>query len=140
MLKWCLSANGRYITKSLYQVMATSGLIGWQFTSIWTYLVLPSIKVFLFLFLWDKLMIREVMIKMRFNCQLECPLCETGEMESAMHLFFECEFAKLVWGGVCNYLGCHSIQSLSRYNISRAKNATGTGVMRRQRRDGGYIS
>lgn len=93
----------------MYSALATSGKIGGRFNSIWSYRIPPSIKVFLFLLINEKLLTREVMIRRQFNCPTECPLCNSGILESALHLFFQCTFAKLIWAGICNYLGC-SIQ------------------------------
>lgn len=105
-LRWRLASDGRYSAKSIYSTMATSGLIGGRFPSIRAYAIPPSIKVFLFLLLNGKLLTKEVMIRRHFNCPAICILCDSDNLESAIHLFFKCTFAKEIWEGICNYLGC----------------------------------
>lgn len=106
-LQWRLTSDGRYSAKSIYSTMATSGLIGCRFATIWKYAIPPSVKVFLFLLLNDRLLTKEVMIRRHFNCSAMCILCDADNLESAIHLFLQCPFAIEIWEGLCNYLGCH---------------------------------
>lgn len=108
-LRWRWSANGRYSAKSLYGIMATAGLISWNFTNIWSFSIPQSTKIFLFLLLRGKLLTKEVMLRRHFNCSPHCTLCENGNLEMAVHLFFFCDFAKAIWEGISNYLGCRMV-------------------------------
>lgn len=65
-----------------------------------------TVKVFIYLLLKDRLLTREVMIYRNFNCtDTQCPLCDTGILESALHLFFECPFSKAIWDRLSDILG-----------------------------------
>lgn len=105
ILRWRWTANGQYSANSLYVVMTSGGLIAWRFTEIWKYSIPPSVRVFLFLLLRDKLLTKETMLRRQFNCNGDCVLCATNQLESALHLFFRCVYSIRIWEGICAYLG-----------------------------------
>lgn len=104
-LIWRWSPNGKYSASSIYTVMIGAGLVAWRFTGIWKFSIPPSIKIFLYLLLRDKLLTKEVMLRRQFNCNGSCVLCDSAQLESAVHLFFQCQFAIKIWDGIAVYLG-----------------------------------
>lgn len=77
----------------------------WRFKHIWKLPIPPSTKVFLFLMLRDKLLTKEVMLRRQFNCSVACVLCDSNQLETATHLFLQCEYARAIWEGIGNFLG-----------------------------------
>lgn len=109
LLTWRFTANGQYSAASIYQVLISGGLIRWEFKAIWRYNIPPTVKVFIFLLLKDRLLTREVMIYRNFNCtDTQCPLCDSGVLESAVHLFFECPVSRAIWNRLSEFLGVPS--------------------------------
>lgn len=106
-LCWRWSQNGQYSASSLYAMMTTAGLVAWRFTRIWKFSIPLSIKIFLYLMLKDKLLTKEVMLRRQFDCDESCVLCDSNCIESAYHLFFQCDFARRIWDGITQYLGSH---------------------------------
>lgn len=105
-LTWRFNSNGQYSTASIYKMLISGGLIKWEFKAIWKYSIPPTVKVFRYLLLKERLLTREVMIYRNFNCtDTVCSLCDTGVLESAIHLFFECPFAKAIWNSLSCFLG-----------------------------------
>lgn len=81
-LRWKWSTSGDYSAKSIYQVLVTAGRIKWEFNSIWRYAVPPSVQIFVFFLLKDRLLIREVLLRRHFNLTVAtCPLCNSGSLE-----------------------------------------------------------
>ncbi|KAF3327124.1 zinc-binding in reverse transcriptase [Carex littledalei] len=81
----------------------------WEFrVDIWRYAIPLTVKIFVsYLLLKDKILTREVMIRGNFNCpDNACSLCETGNLESALHLFFQCPYSLDIWNRVNNSMGC----------------------------------
>lgn len=81
------------------------GVVGWHLRGIWQFPVPPTIRVFLFLLLRNKLLTGEVMLRRNFNSTGACALCNSGNLESAYHLFFQCPYALRIWEGIQGHLG-----------------------------------
>lgn len=50
-------------------------------------------------------MTKEIMQRRQFNCNGDCVLCESNQLESALHLFFQCGYSIRIWEGISAYLG-----------------------------------
>lgn len=92
---------GDYSAKSIYQTLAMGDRVNWEFNVTWRYEIPPSVKIFVFLLLKDKLLTREVLMRRNFNLpDSSCPLCNTGDLETSLHLFFQCKYIGRIWGKV----------------------------------------
>lgn len=56
-----------------------------------------TVKVFLYLFLQDRILTREVLERRNIYYQKECPLCSGCTLETSFHLFFRCRYAMRIW-------------------------------------------
>lgn len=45
----------------------------------------------------DRILTREVLERRGIWCELPCEVCNTGDTETAIHLFFMCPYAQEVW-------------------------------------------
>lgn len=82
------------------------GLIEWEFKVIWKSNIPPSVKVFTYLLLKNRLLTREILVHRNFNpSETGCPLCENDILESALHLFFNCPYSLEIWHKLSNHMG-----------------------------------
>lgn len=88
----------------------------------------PTVRIFVYLLIKDKILIREVMIRRSFNCQTAgCALCGSCHLESALHLFFQCPSSVDIWNRVNNVMGYdllvqgNSVQEIWRRSFNRFK-------------------
>lgn len=62
---------------------------------MWKLKLPPKVKMFVWMFLHNQLQTKGRLAKLIQNIDLKCPLCNK-EDETQTHLFFDCDFAKLV--------------------------------------------
>lgn len=89
-----------YSAKAVYVLLMGGGRIAWPFKQIWKYHIPPTVRIFIHLLLLGKILTRDVMQRRNFNCPLHCELCNGIAQESAIHLFFECNYAIQTWSKV----------------------------------------
>ncbi|XP_078178924.1 uncharacterized protein LOC144573109 [Carex rostrata] len=106
-LTWRWNSIQVYSAKSIYNALVTGGRIKWEFVGIWRFSVPNSVKFFLFLLLRDKLLTRESMLHRQFHCiDTSCPMCSSDTLESALHLFFQCNYSLEIWHKVSLLVNC----------------------------------
>lgn len=64
---------------------------------IWRYKVPPTVKVFAFLMLQNRILTHDVMIRRNMRCDRQCVLCGNCPVESSFHIFFLCPYVVHVW-------------------------------------------
>lgn len=107
-LRWRWGSSGIYSAKSAYQILASGGRVKWEFNHTWSFAIPKTVNIFIFLLLKDKLLTREVLIRRRFTPpDSSCPLCHSGLMETALHLFFQCQHSQRIWNKVAQLLNCN---------------------------------
>lgn len=67
---------------------------------MWKLNIPPKVKMFAWMFIHERLQTKGRLSKFIKDIYKGCTLCNNGE-ESQSHLFFECNYAKLVWS-LCN--------------------------------------
>ncbi|XP_078150376.1 uncharacterized protein LOC144545702 [Carex rostrata] len=87
----------------------TGGKEKWSFQEIWEVKAPQTVKIFGYLLLQNRILTRDVLRRRHISCPTECVLCSTGEQETAMHLFFQCEYARRVWLMAGGRFGYHLI-------------------------------
>lgn len=105
VLRWRWSSNGIYSAQSWYKMFITGGRETWPFRCTWKYKAPPTVRIFVHLLLQGKTLTKEVMLARNFNCYPDCILCTAGRLETALHLFFCCPFARQVWHLISIHLG-----------------------------------
>lgn len=83
--------------------MAEGGEVIMQNFEVWTAKVPPSVRIFGYLMMKQKLLTRDVLRRM--NCERQCVMCSTNSDETVVHLLFQCSYAKRVWRFVESNLG-----------------------------------
>lgn len=96
-LYWRWTAYGVYSASSFYRVLRQGGTVRWHFMIAWQCKAPTTVKIFSNLMLREKVLTRENLIERGIQCDARCAMCNSGELESAMHLFFKCRYAKEVW-------------------------------------------
>lgn len=94
---WNWSCNRLYSSKSLYRVLKGGGRIRWGLQSIWQYRVTPTVRIFGYLMLNERLMTHANLLIRNINCEPRCVMCGVCPLETTVHLMFQCQFAKEVW-------------------------------------------
>lgn len=94
--KTILNSTGTY-SSSFYKVVANSGRHISPFMLIWKAKVPPTVQVFAFLLLHDKLPTREMLLRRRFTVLGHCLLCGHCPSKLATHIFFLCPISVQMW-------------------------------------------
>lgn len=104
-LEWRRSSSAKYSANSFYKLMQGGGKVTWKHNLIWNCRVPPNVKVFAFLLMRNKLLTHEVMLRRGFQCEPHCQTCGRCGIESAMHLFFRCSYAREAWSRIADEVG-----------------------------------
>lgn len=75
-IQWQFTKNDEYSAKSFYDVKIAEGRIACQFQFIWNLKIPPTVRVFAFLCIHDKLLTHEKMITRGFQCAHRCQVCQ----------------------------------------------------------------
>lgn len=110
-LRWRWTPQGVYTAKSAYSILMTGGRVKWEFWKIWNYSIPPSVKIFIFLLLKGKLLTKDVMHRRNFNCTLDCVMWRDCQLETALHLLFNCSYSRAIWDKLANYAGTSIVVS-----------------------------
>ena len=86
-------------------MLAACGKIRWPFEKIWNYKIPPSIRIFVYLLLKNRLLTHDLMIRRGFDVSPTCELCDSGAVESSLHLFFQCPTSVRLWDRMTAILG-----------------------------------
>lgn len=104
-IRWKWETNGLYTAKSVYEVIKGGGMIRDSYTYVWKAKVPPTVKIFGFLLLKNRLLTHDVMHRRNMKVPLPCMLCENCPIESAFHIFFLCPYVVHVWYILGNRVG-----------------------------------
>ena len=104
-LFWKWTTHRTYSAISFYNIISYGGKIKWDYRYTWNLHIPPTVKIFAYLCLQGKLLTHDVMEVRGFTCEMSCTLCQSCNIETAAHLFFQCEHATIVWRRVAWYLG-----------------------------------
>lgn len=96
-IMWNWNSKRIYSSKSLYKVLKGGGRTRWGFQNIWQYKVTPTVRIFGYFMLNERLLTHANMLTRSMNCDPRCIMCEECLLETTVHLMFECRFAKEVW-------------------------------------------
>lgn len=98
-------SSGEYTAKSFYDLVASGGKVRCEFSFTWTLKIPPTVRIFAFLWLKGKLLTHDVMERRGFICNRDCVLCQSHSLETALHLFFQCSYARTLWSTIAVLLG-----------------------------------
>uniref|UniRef100_A0A8I6YHA6 Reverse transcriptase zinc-binding domain-containing protein n=1 Tax=Hordeum vulgare subsp. vulgare TaxID=112509 RepID=A0A8I6YHA6_HORVV len=98
---WLLEPNGKYSVKSFYNCINFGGVVSPFGDTLWKTLCPQNIHVFLWLCLYNKILIRDNVAKRKIVDDLSCLFC--NEVESIQHLFFDCINASSIWSLISEF-------------------------------------
>lgn len=102
---WNWNNTGVYSAKSYYQVIKSGGRTKWPFQEVWSAKIPKTVRIFLYLFLQDRLLTQEVLLRRNISCATQCHLCTTGRLETSIHIFFKCRYAVRAWARMASLMG-----------------------------------
>lgn len=80
-ISWKWETNGFYTAKSVYDAIKGGGMIRDNYTYVWRSKVLPTVRVFGFLLLKNRLLTHDNMQHRNMNVSLPCMLCGNCPIE-----------------------------------------------------------
>ncbi|KAJ4799973.1 RNA-directed DNA polymerase (reverse transcriptase)-related family protein [Rhynchospora pubera] len=97
VLRWRWEPSGIFSTSSAYNMMITAGRVKSNFLSVWSFKTTPTIQLFTFLWFRNRLLTQDRLLSWNCITTFGCSLCNSQVVETPMHLFFTCSFAKDIW-------------------------------------------
>ncbi|KAJ1689817.1 hypothetical protein LUZ63_013972 [Rhynchospora breviuscula] len=94
---WKLTPNGIFSSASVYQFISNTGVLSKFHPFLWKMKSPPRVKIFLWLLLQDRLLTQQNLIMRGWPSATSCSNCNGGFIESADHLFLQCQYAISVW-------------------------------------------
>jgi hypothetical protein len=80
------------------------------FKEVWRVKIPQTIKIFLYLFLQDRILTKEVLHRRNIFAPAACVLCTATQLETGTHLFFYCRYAVRAWARLERLAGCNLIR------------------------------
>jgi len=99
LVTWGMEKSGVYTTKSMYRWLSHRGCL----RRVWKSRIPMKLKVFLWQISHDKLQTGVALKKRKWKGSPHCSTC--GALESAEHIFFECNIARFIWVSFKEALG-----------------------------------
>ncbi|KAJ4778783.1 RNA-directed DNA polymerase (reverse transcriptase)-related family protein [Rhynchospora pubera] len=96
-LVWKWTSHGHFSVASTYKALITAGKAFFPCCSLWNYKVPPTIRLFLFFLVLDRLSTQEQLHRRNITVPPGCPLYASPILETALHLFFDCPFSARVY-------------------------------------------
>lgn len=102
---WKWTASGIYSANSVYKMLTTGGRIEFDHMYVWRLPIPPTVRIFAYLMLQDRILTGEVMERRNMATQNRCVMCRNCPSESTLHLLFLCPNAVQVWFRVAAHFG-----------------------------------
>ena len=104
-MHWNLTANGLYSASSFYQVITTAGRTKAEIQFTWYLQIPPTVRIFAYLTVHEKLLTQDVLMERGIECDRNCVQCQRCSLETAAHLLFNCDYARICWNRLTLHLG-----------------------------------
>lgn len=118
VIKWKWETNRLYSAKSVYATIMGGGKIRDRYAQVWKARVPPTVKIFGFLMLKNRLLTHDNMQHRSMYCAMQCVLCENCPIESEFHIFFLCPYVVHVWYILSNKAGVNLISLKQDLNLT----------------------
>ncbi|KAJ1688151.1 hypothetical protein LUZ63_019541 [Rhynchospora breviuscula] len=96
-LTWKWSTTGDYSAASAYRLLADPGMRSPYHKLLWKIKAPPKVQIFLWLILLDRVLTQQNLVRRNWPSITSCQCCSEGCMETSVHLFVHCNFAKQIW-------------------------------------------
>lgn len=104
-IEWKGTKEGVYTAKSAYTTIIGVGKIRAQNHDTWSLVIPPTVRIFLYLLLKEKILTQEVMKRRKMGNDSGCVMCGNCPCESLLHLILLCPVAMEVWYELSARLG-----------------------------------
>lgn len=104
---WNLEPTWIYTSKAAYRVLTSVGrtkCLNGKLCFTWKCPVPPTVKIFIYLVLNDKILTKNILNRRGMLVNLRCALCFSCQRETTLHLFFCCPYAIAIWRKVSSIL------------------------------------
>jgi hypothetical protein len=95
VFRWDLHQSGQFFIHSMYQALINNGLVPTN-NKIWKVWIPLKIKIFMWYLYKGVVLTKGNLAKRNWNGSKQCSFC--CKEESIQHLFFDCYYAKFMWG------------------------------------------
>jgi hypothetical protein len=92
---WNLHQNGQYTVNSLYIALINNGVVHMN-KQLWKLRVPLKIKIFMWYMRKEVILTKDNLARHNWGGSTQCSFCLREE--SIQHLFFECIYARFLWG------------------------------------------
>jgi hypothetical protein len=106
-IRWILTTDGTYTSASAYRLHFEGRILSAAPDMIWSPWAPAKCKFFLWLLLHNRLWCADRLQRRQLPNAYFCPLC-LRNLESSLHLFFECPFSRRLWTTVAAWPHCSS--------------------------------
>jgi len=103
-ITWRWTADGSYTTRSAYRIQFKGAYSIFSPKLIWKADTENKCKVFMWIFIHEKILTTDNLQKRQWPYHEHCALCN-GPLETAVHLCLNCGFAKVVWNQIFTWEG-----------------------------------
>lgn len=103
---WTLTLNGKFTIASFYEKLRMKrNRVHWH-RLVWAGKSPQKYRFIMWLLVQSRLKTRELLQTKGMNIPTDCVLCDNG-VDSCNHLFFQCQYSKLIWKKVLALVGIH---------------------------------
>lgn len=107
-IRWTKSSSGIYSTDSAYKLQLSSTASGDLKSTIWKAWAPGRIKIFSWLLHQDRLWCNDRLQRRGWENGYFCQFCMRN-LETSVHLFWNCHFSRAIWNEVATWKGCRSL-------------------------------
>lgn len=100
-LIWRWNANGLFSCSSAYRLIHDTGVVCDYHRKLWAMRIPMKVRIFMWLFMDNRLLTQEILHMRACPVDTGCALCNSREMETRDHIFWECTYASAFWQGLC---------------------------------------
>lgn len=96
-MEWKLNNTWVYSARSIYRVMIRVGMIKPLHEYTWKLAIPPTVRIFIYLLLKQKILTKDVMQRRNMGSDSGCEMCQNCPSKSALYLLFLCPTAVEAW-------------------------------------------
>ncbi|XP_078158180.1 uncharacterized protein LOC144553861 [Carex rostrata] len=97
---WRWTTSGIFSCASAYRMMHDTGERSIYYNVLWKLKIPPKVRIFLWLMMDNKILTQEVLTIRGCQVQSGCKLCNSSDLETRDHIFWECPYATSIWRGL----------------------------------------
>ena len=103
-IEWTLNTKAQYTVASAYTIQFSAGFSPIDFSKLWKSKVQPKCKVFMWLWLRQRILTDDNLQLRGINHRDNCIFCDQDQ-ETATHMALNCTYARSVWHLLAQWTG-----------------------------------